>query len=338
MISCFHRASLSRWFAIILLAAVLLSCTRGATDVEVIPSIEKIPLENGEKLAVVVTTNIIGDVVANIGGELVDIVVLMESGQDPHGYEPTPKALASIERSHLVMLNGFDLEEGLVETVRNVAKGTVLSVSVGIDPLEIGVHEHETHEEESHEEELHAVDPHVWFNPQNVIVWSENIENVLSSADPSNADEYRQRAAEYRIQLEELQLTIQRLVERVPEFKRKLVSDHSVFGHFAAQYGFETVGTILPGTSTSAEASTRYIADLVELLRDEGVTSIFIGSTAGRGLIKTAEAVAKELGTEIHIVELLTGALTPPGTKGSTYIGYMLYNAERITDALAGNR
>ena len=93
------------------------------------------------------------------------------------------------------------------------------------------------------------------------------------------------------------------------------------------------IGTILPGVSTSAEASARQFASLVELLREESINTIFVGSTAGRGLEKLAESVAKELG-KMHIVEILTGSLRELGEPGNTYIGYMEYNVNQIMSGL----
>jgi ABC-type Zn uptake system ZnuABC Zn-binding protein ZnuA len=166
------------------------------------------------------------------------------------------------------------------------------------------------------------------------MVWIENIEHVLFEADPANSLAYHERAGEYLIQLEELDASMRRRFSAIPEENRKLATDHQLFNYFADEYGFEVIGTILPGVTTSAETSARQFTTLIELLREEGITTIFVGSTAGRGLEKLADSVAGELG-EVLIVELLTGSLRESGKPGDSYIDYMEYNTDQIVHGLS---
>lgn len=291
---------------------------------ESLPNISAVQLEVGQKLAVVASTSIVGDVVANVGGDSIELRVLVGIGQDPHSYEPTPSALAAVEKAHVVFVNGFGLEEGLLDSIESTAKGVVVIVSTGLEPLETG---HDQHEHG-------PIDPHVWFDPTNVMLWVENIEQALSEADPSNHEGYHGRAEEYLKRLRTLDESMRKKFAALPEDRKKLVTDHHLLGYFADEYGFEVIGAILPSTSTSAEASTRQMAELVELLHHEGVTTIFIGSTVGRGLEKLAESIAEELGEEVRIVGMLTGSLSTRGTQGDTYLGYMEYNVEQIMSGL----
>ncbi|MBN1686767.1 MAG: zinc ABC transporter substrate-binding protein [Spirochaetales bacterium] len=286
--------------------------------------------DGGEKLRVVASTTIVGDVVANIGGDAILLTVLVGVGQDPHSFEPTPATLAAIESAHLVFVNGFGLEESLLEAIDNAARGEVLSVSRGIEPLgEAG--------EEGHDDDRSPhghVDPHVWFDPTNVFVWIDNIEDALIHADPRHRDIFEYRAGAYRQQIRELDESIRRRVVLLGDHERKLVTDHGLLGYFADEYGFDIIGTVLPGTSTSADASTRHISDLLRLLRKEKVPAIFVGSTAGQGMEKLASSLAGELEREVRIVGLLTGSLNPPGEPGDTYISYMEFNIDRVLGAL----
>lgn len=312
---------------------------------ESIPDIDPVGLKAGEKLAIVASTSIVGDVVSRIGSEAINLTTLMPIGQNPHSYEPTPSALASVERAHVVFVNGFGLEEALLEALESTARGPVVAVSTGIEPYEPDddhdAHEHEDddddgdHEDDDHEGHDHGpVDPHVWFDPTNVMVWTENITEVLAAADPANEEGYRARGNAYLEELEELDAWIRTRVAEIPEERRRLVTDHGMFGYFAEEYGFEVIATILPGTSTSSEASARRVAEIVETLKDEGVTTIFVGSTAGRGLKSVAEAITEELGRTVRIVDMLTGSLAPAGTAGDTYLGYMRYNVERVFEGV----
>jgi ABC-type Zn uptake system ZnuABC Zn-binding protein ZnuA len=320
-----------------------------------LPHIDEVQLEAGQRLSVVASTSIVADVVANVGGDTIQLTTLIEPGQDPHGYEPTPSALAAVEMSHVVFVNGFGLEEGLLESIETTAGGVVVAVSAGIEPLAVHTEHHDEHmhhedaEHDQHEEEHHEVehmehdehvhehgpvDPHVWFDPANVMVWVENIEHVLSGADPSNSEIYHEQAEVYLKNLETLDTSMRETFATLPDNRKKIVTDHHIFSYFAKAYGFDVVGAVLPSGSSSVETSARQIAELVEVMRREGVYTIFVGRTAGRGMEKLAASVAAETGEDVNVVELLTGSLSSRGTEGDTYLGYMEYNMGQIMGGL----
>jgi ABC-type Zn uptake system ZnuABC Zn-binding protein ZnuA len=308
-----------------------------------IPDITPVDLASGEPLRVVATTNIIGDVVTNVGGEHIDLTVLIPQGQDPHGYEPVARDLAAVEGADVIFVNGLDLEEALLGTVESAASGPIVPISAGIDPLvfEGDEHEHEGEEEhqesEQHEEEghTHTLDPHFWLDPNNVIVWANNAAEVLSAADPAHADAYRANADAYVAQLEQLDADIRAAVKQIPAANRKLITDHEAFGYFADEYGFEQIGTVVPGTSTTAEPSAADLAALVDLIRAQNVPAIFVGTSASGRLHDLSQTVADEVGREVQILPLYVGSLDAPGQPGDTYLGMMRFNLQQIVAGLA---
>jgi zinc/manganese transport system substrate-binding protein len=117
----------------------------------------------------------------------------------------------------------------------------------------------------------------------------------------------------------------------IPPEARKIVTNHEASGYFADRYGFEIIGTVIPGGSTLAEPSAADIADLVNELREEGVTAIFAENTNPTVL---AETVAAELGSEVEVFELYSDSLGEPGSGADTYIGMIRSNAETVATAL----
>jgi len=305
---------------------------------EDLPVVFQVVPETASRLAVAATTSMVGDIAARVGGDRIDLTVLMAPGQDPHSYEPTPKQLAAVETAHLVLVNGFGLEEGLLGTVGNIAGGVIVPVSAGIEESHDSSHQEETSHEEHHHAGHHheGTDPHTWMNPRNVILWAENIEQVLSAADPAGAEYYRANRDRLIAELEEADRYIEALAASVPREKRKLITDHNVFGYFAGRYGFDVMGAVIPGFSTSAEPSPREMAALVELIRAEDVGLIVISSTAGRGTRKMAEALKKETGRDVRIVEVMTGTLAPAGERGDSYTEFIRMIAEAIASGLTG--
>lgn len=291
--------------------------------------------EDSGKLTVVVTTNIIGDVVSNIGGDSINLTTLIGTGQDPHSFEPTPRDLAAIEDADLVFINGLDLEEILVHAIENTATGKVITVSAGIGPLEEEDH-HENEGAEDEDDHGHAAgDPHFWVDPNNVMIWVENITNALSAADPANDAIYAANSTAYLEELHSLDTYIREQTDAIPAENRKLVTDHGLYGYFAEEYGYQIVGAVLPTFTTTAGASAGDVAELAELISAKNVTAVFIGTTASQGTQNLADALSEELSGQIQVLPLLSGSLAPEGQPGDTYLGYMRYNIDQIVLGLA---
>lgn len=328
-------------------------------DHDRIPHVEAVALDPGEALRVVATTNIIGDVVRNVVGEEAEITVLITEGQNPHGYTPTPRAVAAIERAHVVFVNGFGLEENLLDTVETAATGYVVPVSAGIEPIGGSGHDHDddhhedhdddhTDDDDHHDDDHHdehadddhdhdhaAGDPHVWFDPNNVIVWTQNIAEVMGELLPDSSERFVRAADAYVEELRALDADIRSRVAELPEGRRKLVIDHASLDYFAQAYGFEVIGTVIPATTDQAEPSAQAISRLVDVIRSADVPAIFVGATASRGLQNLTAAVAEEVGREIRVGTLLTGSLTAAGGGGESYLSFMDYNVTQIVENLA---
>ena len=300
-------------------------------------------LPSGEnKLKVVATTTIVGDVVARVGGELIDLSILLPVGTDPHGFDPTPQDVAKVAEADIVFANGAGLEvflDNLIESAGVSEK--VVHVSEGIDFMMFeGEHEHEgeehDHEAEGHEhdgEEEHqhqeGIDPHAWTDPNNVLVWVHNIEHELSEIDPDNADTYATNAEKYEGELEDLDAWIREQVDQVPEENRKLVTDHTLFSYFAETYGFEQLGTLIPGYSSLAEPTAKDLAEIEDAIRELDVKAVFVGNTVNPSL---AERVAEDTG--VQLIYVYTGSLSKAGGEADSYLAFMRYISSAFVDAL----
>jgi ABC-type Zn uptake system ZnuABC Zn-binding protein ZnuA len=266
------------------------------------------------RLHVVASTDIAGDVVSAVGGEWINLHVLVGHGHDPHSHEPAPRSVTEVSDADLVFVNGLGLEEGLLDVIADVAQGPVIVLSEGV----------ETEDD----------DPHTWMSPLNVKVWVENILRALAGADPARSALFQSNAAAYQRRLDELDQQIRQLVAGVPAERRLLVTDHHVFGYFAREYGFQEIGAVLPAASTSAEASPAALSALVRQMRQHDVTTVFVGEEVSGRVKQLAELVAEEAGEQVRIVSVRTGSLAPPGQPGDTYLDFMLQNVATIVDAL----
>lgn len=268
-----------------------------------------------EMLHVVATTTIVGDVVARIGGDAISLTVLLSPGADPHSFEPSPQDARALAGTDLIFANGLGLEEFLDPLIEGVATDApVIEVSASITPRMLGDHP----------------DPHVWFDPNLVLLWTQTIEETLKEYDPAHADLYAQNAEAYREELSDLDAWIRAEVARIPAERRRLVTDHRVFGYFADRYGFEVVGAVLPGFSSAAEPSAQDIAALEDVIRDLGVRAIFVGVNVNPVV---AERVAEDTG--VRVVRLYTGSLSEADGEVPHYLDLMRYDVSAIVGALA---
>jgi len=278
-------------------------------------------------LKVVATTTIVGDVVSQVGGDLVSLEVLLPVGTDPHSFDPTPKDVARVAEADVVFINGGGLEAFLDTLIESAgAEDLVVNVSEGIDFLETG----DSHDEgDSGQVEHGAVDPHTWTDPNNVMVWVKNIQGKLAELDPANAVTYEANAVNYLAELKSLDAWIREQVAQIPESNRKFLADHGLYGYYANTYGFEQIGTLLPGYSTLAEPSAQELAKTEDLIATSNVKAILMGNTANPSL---AERVSADTGTQLVFV--YTGSLSKSDGEAGSYIAYMQYNTTAIVSAL----
>lgn len=281
---------------------------------------------------VIVTTSILGDVVGRIAAGSIDLEVMIPAGVDPHDFSPSAQQVASISEADLIIANGLDLEEGL-EDVLAQAKSEGLNVfEVGpeVNPLPNDEHQEEGEVPEGGHEHG-AFDPHFWQDPERMVTATALIASALindAGLDPETTSE---NAARYGLEVEAALIEAEAALSVVPARRRVLVTNHDAFAYFAERYGFEVVGTIIPGGSTLAEPSSAEMASLVRLIIETEVPAIFVENIASPDLATT---LAAETGREIQVIELVSDALGEPGSATGSYIDLILFNARAIAGAL----
>ncbi len=286
-------------------------------------------------IKIVVTTSVLGDLVANVAGNEATVVVLMPLGADPHSFSPSSQQVAEMNDADLVVVNGLGLEEGFAAVLDGVVTdgGRVYEVGTTLDPIPFGFdeddHEDDHDDDVAHEEGDHSLDPHVWMDPLRMAEAAASIAIELNEIEPGLG--WTERASAYAAELEELHAEIEQDLSIVGPADRLLVTNHDSLGYFAERYDFEVVGTVIPGGSTLGDPSSEALASLVATMRELQVRVIFAETIQPSEL---ADAVAAELGEEVAVVELFTGSLGEPGSGAENLIDMLRTNAGRIAQAL----
>jgi ABC-type Zn uptake system ZnuABC Zn-binding protein ZnuA len=270
---------------------------------------------NGKPVAVA-TLTMIADMVAQVGGDRVEVRCIMKPGNDPHIYRPVPGDLKMIAESDIVFINGLGIE-GWITNLINNAPGNrpVITVTDGVAAIRSDQFRGEP-------------DPHCWFDVKNAIIYVNNIEKGLAAIDPSGADYYRQRADAYRKELAELDDWARSELAKVPAEKRKLVTSHDAFHYFGRAYGFEVLA--VQGVSTESQPNSADVIALIKTIREANVGAVFVETSVNP---KTLEHVARESGARIG-GELFSDSCGDAGTPEGTYVGMMRHNVKTIVEAL----
>ncbi|MEY3093130.1 MAG: zinc transporter ZnuA [Actinomycetota bacterium] len=278
--------------------------------------------------SVVVTTSILGAVVSDVLGEAAEVTVLVPNGTDPHDWEPSAKDVEAIGQADLVVSNGLDLEEKLVETLESAeADGVrVFHATDHIEPLNADDgHDHDEAKESGgaeHDHEHAEGDPHFWTDPLAMAAVVDALGVELSALGIDVGD----RVERVMTDLRDVDGVITQLLASLPDDRRVLVTGHESLGYFAEHYEFELLGSIVPGLTSAADVNAADLAELKEAIEATGVSVIFteLGTPTD-----VADALASETGT--RVVELSTH-LVP---EDNLYRSFLLNLASDIVTALS---
>jgi zinc/manganese transport system substrate-binding protein len=279
-----------------------------------------------EPPVVVATTSIWADIVDRLDcTDASTIETLIPIGGDAHSYEPSVRDREVLTDAALVVANGGGLEATLQDTLEAVA-GDGTPVLEVVDHVTTAPIDEQAAEEEPDDD---GDDPHVWFDPTLVIEVLPALGDALVAAG-ADAAEVAGCAAELTTELEALDAELEQILSAVPTERRLLVTNHDALGYFARRYGFEILGSVLPGSSTLAEASPAEIAELSDAIEAAGAPAIFAEALESAD---EATTLGDRLG--VDVVTLYTDSLGEEGSGAETYADLMRFDANAIATALA---
>lgn len=281
---------------------------------------------SNEQPTIVVTTEVLGSIVRDLAADEADVTVLMTAGADPHSWQPSARDSQALFEADVIVANGLDLEEGLIDLLGQ-AETEGVPVFRATDHVAIRMPSSQDHEEEADDEDQadheHASgDPHFWLDP----LAMRDVVLALGAAMAEAGIDVADRASRMAAELETLYDELATMLEVVPIERRQLVTGHEALGYFADRYGFDIVGTVIPGLSSSDEPSARDIAELIDSIRAAGATAVFTDVSTPASV---AEAVAAEAG--VQIVQLKVEQLPESGS----YADLLRQVAASVAEALS---
>lgn len=283
------------------------------------------PAMADERLNVVATFSILGDLVKAAGRERVQVTVLVGPGGDAHVYAPTPSDAKKLAAAQLVVANGLGFEGWISRLVKaSGSKATLMVASQGVKLRRIGG-AHVDRREHAAE-----IDPHAWQSISNAKRYVLNIRDALIAADPQGKPVYEANAGAYLARLDALEAEVRETIAAIAPERRRVITSHDAFGYFQDAYG---VAFIAPqGVSTDAEASAKDVARIIAQVRREKIPAVFLENVSDPRMI---ERIAAETGAKIGGI-LYSDALTSAAGDAPTYIDMMRHNVRELKKALGG--
>ena len=286
-------------------------------------------------LPVVASFSILGDMVAQIGGDRITLRVIAGPDADAHSFQPRPSDVVALRQAGLVLRNGFGFDAWMDRLVGAAGfRGPVATATQGITPRSMAGHDHDhggAGRRRPHSVGPHSVpDPHAWQDLQLGQIYVRNIAAALIAADPAGEASYRRNAEAYAARLTALDSWVRAQIATVPEARRRVVTSHDAFGYFGAAYG---VAFIAPqGVSTEDEPSAAEVARLIRQIREQHITAIFLENMTNPAMIRR---VATEAGVQLG-GRIYSDALSLPTGPAPTYEAMFRHNVGLLVPAMLG--
>lgn len=271
-----------------------------------------------QKLKVVATFSILGDIVSHIGGDNIQLTTLVGPGADAHSFEPTPDTVKAVSDADLVIANGLGFEGWMGRLIVSSGySGQVIIAAKDITPI-------------TTEEKL-EMDPHAWQSVTNVIQYVANIRDALINADPAHSAKYKENTANYTRELNQLENWVQDQIASVPEDQRAVITTHDAFRYFGRYYGVRFLAP--SGIVNEASPSAGSIARILDEMRREKISALFLEDISDNKVIKQLQ----QDGGAIIGGTLYSDALSPASGPAPTYIDMMHHNVSALVSAMKKN-
>lgn len=268
-------------------------------------------------IRIVASFSILGDMIRQIGGDDVDLRILVGPNEDAHTYQPTPQDAKAVAQAEIIAINGLKFEGWIGRLIpASGTKAKLLVASAGVRPRVMK------------DEGQVIPDPHAWQDPRNGKIYIRNIAGALITARPELADTFKKRAEAYNAKLNEIDAQARAAFAAIPPEQRKIITSHDAFGYLAAAYQIRILSPL--GLSTEAEATPESVATLIKQIKIEKVKALFIENMSDPRLI---EQIAADTGAHVGGM-LYPDALSKPDGEVPTYLELLRHNCRILAETL----
>jgi zinc/manganese transport system substrate-binding protein len=287
------------------------------------------PAPAADTIKVAATFSVIGNMVANVAGDHVELATIVGPGGDTELHQPTMADGKTVAEARVLFVNGLndEFEPWLEPLLRQTEfKGTKVVVSRGARTL--------TADEEhtvAGKPMPAAIDQHAWLDPKNGLIYVKNIADALIRADPANAADYRKRAAAYTKDIKAVDAWARTEMASVPAAKRRMITSHDSLGYLAHAFGIMLIS--INGWTNKVEPSAAELARLTDQIKREHVRALFLDSiTDPRAMQRIAQETGAAIGGTLY-----GDALSEPGGEADSYLAMLRHDISVLKAGLMMN-
>ncbi len=268
---------------------------------------------SNQRLEVVTSFSILEDITKELGGEHINIINLVPRNNDAHMYIPTPSDASAIQKADLIIFNGLGFEGWIYRLLEDDGgRGVQLNASRGVDFI---MNDNE-------------VDPHAWQSFQNIKIYVTNISEMLIILMPQFSEYLLNRQKVYLKKLDDLENELNGKISKISISKRIVVTSHDAFGYLGREFNIKFLAP--QGFSLDVEATAKDVAAVVDQIRNEQVSAIFVENINNPKLLNT---IAKEANVEVG-GRLYSDALSEVDGVAGSYLNMMQHNIQSIINSL----
>jgi zinc transport system substrate-binding protein len=264
-----------RHIVLALLTILVTQCSRGETTHQRNVVVSIVPLQ---------------EFVEKVGGDKVNVAVMVPPGASPHAYEPNPAQLIAVSNAHMYVKVGTPIEFEIAWLDKVLSMNSTLVVCNASEGITLIAGSQDDGYEQN------TVDPHVWLSPQNAKMMVDNIYNTLCAVDSINKQYYRARRDKYCAELDSLHRRIEQMLS--DKKRRQFIVYHASWRYFARDYGLQQI----PIQTDGKEPTAQDMRDVIRIAREHNIKTIFVSPQFST---KSADVIAHEIGGTVRTLDPL---------------------------------
>lgn len=243
--------------------------------------------ENTAQVRAATTIAPLGEFVKAVGGERVNVLVLVPPGAEPHTFEPSPSQMRQVADADVYFKNGVGLENWMDNIIGVNPQMLVVDTSRNVSLIA-------DTEDAAITEGIGAMDTHIWLSPRRAMIQVQNICDGLIAVDPAGKDYYINNRDSYIKELKELDAYLNSTFAATE--RKKFIVLHPAWIYFARDYGLEQIAIEVE----EKEPGPRYLAEVVDTARANNITTVFVEPQYNP---KLAEVIAKEIDGKVISID-----------------------------------
>jgi zinc transport system substrate-binding protein len=290
------------------------------------------PQKDEDKIQVIATLYPEYDFVKQIGGDKVEVTLLLGPGVEAHTYEPSVRNMKEISDSDMFIYTGNSMEpwaKTIIDSITTDCKIVDSSKNIELIDMNEFVEEYSILDEDTHnhsnQENDYEYDGHIWLNPQNALIMIDTICQSLIELDPENSEYYKTNAQNYKSEIEVLDKEIETTLQE-NNIDTLVFGGEFAYAYFCQRYNLK-VASCYTSCGEDAEPSVSRIKEIIDLINKNKISKVFYEELS-EGTV--AQMISEETSAKRVVFNTIHNVSKEENEAGKNYVSIMRENLEKI--------